>query len=138
MVVTRRLRLRTGGDCDIINITPEVHKELANSGLSSGTVTVFVMGTTVSVAMIEYEAGLLQDMKELWDRLVPRGLPYQHNIRNNDNNAHSHMRAGTQGPSLVVPFVDKALTIGTWQQIALIDFDTRPRTRDLVLQFIGE
>ena len=136
-VITKKLKVRTAGNCDMINITEQVADTLTETKLADGTVTVFVPGATGGLSTIEYEPGLIQDVPELLDRLIPPG-PYHHDQTWHDNNGHSHLRATLMGPSLVVPFVNKALTLGTWQQIVFIDFDTRGRSRELILQFIGE
>ena len=138
MVITRRIGLRTRGNCHIIDITREVAQEVADSGLKDGIVTIFVPGSTGGITTVEYESGLLSDLQDLFDRLVPSNIHYQHNLRWGDGNGHSHVRASLLGASLTVPFVDKKLTLGTWQQIVFIDFDNRPRSRELVLQLMGE
>jgi secondary thiamine-phosphate synthase enzyme len=138
MVVTRRIGLKTKGNCDIVDITRQVAQEVADSGLKDGTATVFVTGSTGGVTTVEYESGLLSDLQDLFDRVVPPDIHYQHNLRWGDGNGHAHVRASLLGPSLTVPFVDKRLTLGTWQQIIFIDFDNRPRSRELVLQLMGE
>jgi len=106
--------------------------------MNSGTVTVFVPGSTAGVTTIEYESGLVADLKDLWERIVPRDIHYDHDRRWGDGNGHSHVRAAILGPSLVVPFADGRLTLGTWQQIIFLDFDNRPRSRQAVLQIMGE
>jgi len=138
MVVTRRIGLKTKGDCHIIDITRQVAQEVAGSGLKHGTVTVFVTGSTGGVTTVEYESGLISDLRDLFDRLAPSNIRYQHNLRWGDGNGHAHVRASLLGASLTVPFVDQRLTLGTWQQIIFIDFDNRPRSRELVLQLMGE
>jgi secondary thiamine-phosphate synthase enzyme len=138
MVVTRRIGLKTKGNCHIVDITKQVAQEVAGSGLKDGTVTVFVTGSTGGVTTVEYESGLLSDLRDLFDRLIPSSIPYQHNLRWGDGNGHAHTRASLLGASLTVPFVDQRLTLGTWQQIVFIDFDNRPRSRELVLQLMGE
>ncbi len=138
MVITRRIGLRTRGNCHIIDITREVAQEVADSGLRDGIVIIFVPGSTGGITTVEYESGLLSDLQDLFDRLVPSNIHYQHNLRWGDGNGHSHVRASLLGASLTVPFVDKKLTLGTWQQIVFIDFDNRPRSRELVLQLMGE
>jgi len=115
-----------------------VAQEVAGSGLKDGTVTVFMTGSTGGVTTVEYESGLLSDLRDLFDRLTPSNIPYQHNLRWGDGNGHAHVRASLLGASLTVPFVDQRLTLGTWQQIIFIDFDNRPRSRELVLQLMGE
>jgi len=112
---------------------------LSKTGLRSGIVTVFAKHTTASVLMIEDEPGIRADTKTMWDRVVPADPNWQHNTRNpGEDNAHSHLRAQMQGVSQTIPFTDGQLTLGTWQQVVVVDFDTRSRTRDLVLQIVGE
>lgn len=137
-VVTKSITFKTRGNCDIIDITPEVAGEVKRAGVNSGTVTLFIFGSTAGLTTIEYESGLLGDFKEMWDRVIPQNMPYEHNKAWGDGNGHSHVRASTLGPSLTIPFVNKRLTLGTWQQIVFVDFDVRPRSRELVLQLIGE
>lgn len=138
MIVTGSISIQTRGECDIVDITPQVAKQVAESGVNSGTVTVFVPGSTAGVTTIEYESGLVADLKRLWDRIVPRDIHYDHDRRWGDGNGHSHVRASMLGPSLVVPFTGGRLILGTWQQIILVDFDNRPRSRRAVLQIMGE
>ncbi len=137
-VVTKSITFKTRGNCDIIDITSEVAGEVKRAGVNSGTVTLFIFGSTAGLTTIEYESGLLSDFKEMWDRVIPQNMPYEHNKAWGDGNGHSHVRASTLGPSLTIPFVNKRLTLGTWQQIVFVDFDVRPRSRELVLQLIGE
>ena len=138
MVVTRRIDIQTKGECDIIDITRQVEKQVAEANINSGTVTVFVAGSTAGITSIEFESGLLADFQSMWERDVPRNVPYDHDRRWGDGNGYSHVRASLLGCSLVVPFTDKRLTLGTWQQIVLVDFDNRPRSRQVVLQIMGE
>ena len=138
MVITRRIGLKTKGNGHILDITRQVAQEVADSGLKDGTVTVFVTGSTGGVTTVEYESGLISDLRDLFDRLAPSNISYQHNLRWGDGNGHAHVRASLLGASLTVPFVDQKLTLGTWQQIVFIDFDNRPRSRELVLQLMGE
>ena len=133
-----RIQVRTRGDCDIIDITHEVAQRIGESGISDGTVTIFVAGSTAGLSTIEFERGVLSDLQAMWDRIVPRDIPYRHDAAWGDGNGHSHVRASLLGPSLVIPFVKKRLTLGTWQQIVLVDFDNRPRSRDIVVQMMGE
>ena len=135
---TTSLELSTQGDSDIIDITPHVQEELADSPFSDGLVTVFVPGSTGGVITLEFEPGLVRDLKEAFERLAPRGPSYHHDRTWRDGNGHSHVRASLVGPSLSVPFKDRRLTLGTWQQIAFVDFDSRPRRRVLILQIMGE
>jgi len=138
MIITRQISLQSNGNCDIIDITPQVEEQVAEAGINSGTVTLFVAGSTAGVTTIEYEPGLVSDFQSLWERVVPRNIPYDHDRRWGDGNGYSHVRASLLGASLVVPFNDKRLTLGTWQQIVLVDFDNRPRSRQIVLQIMGE
>lgn len=138
MVVTRKIGIRTRGECDLIDITVQVKREVLDSGINAGTVTVFISGSTAGISTIEYESGLVSDFQGMWDRTVPRNIPYQHDRRWGDGNGHSHVRASLLGPFLVVPFTDKTLLLGTWQQIVVADFDNRPRSREIVLQIMGE
>ncbi len=138
MIVTDKISLPTEGDCQIIDITDQVRSRLKETGLANGIVTVFVAGTTAGIAIVEYEPGLAEDLKAAMERLVPRGLPYRHNILNQDDNGHSHTQATLIGPSVVVPFADEKPLLGTWQRIVLVDFDSRPRQRELVIQTMGE
>jgi secondary thiamine-phosphate synthase enzyme len=138
VIVTDTISFQTGGDCDIVDITSQVAGRVAESGVNSGTVTVFVPGSTAGVTTIEYESGLVTDLQQMWDRVVPRDTPYNHDRRWGDGNGHSHVRASMLGSSLVVPFTERKLTLGTWQQIILVDFDNRPRSRKVVLQIMGE
>ena len=127
------------GNTHVENVTDLVRKALTGTGLKIGIVTVFIKHTTASVMIIEDEPGIRADTKALWDRLVPADPDWQHNTRNaGEDNAHSHLRGQLQGQSVTIPFNDGALTLGTWQQIVVVDFDTRARTRDLVVQVIGE
>lgn len=121
------------------NITHHVQHALDASGLESGILTIFVQHTTASVMIIEDEPGIRADTKTFWDRLIPADPAWQHNVRNRgEDNGHSHLRGQLQGPSLTIPFVNRALALGTWQQIVVIDFDTQSRTRQIMFQFIGE
>ena len=138
MIVTKKISLQTKGECDITDITPQVEKELAGTDINSGLVTLFVAGSTAGLSTIEFEPGLLSDFQSMWERNVPQNIPYDHNRRWGDGNGHSHVRASLLGASLVVPFNDKRLTLGTWQQIVLVDFDNRPRSRQIVVQIMGE
>ena len=137
-VETKSFTISTQGDCDILDITPYVSRELSNAELSSGTATVFVAGSTCAVTTIEYESGVLSDLKDAFERMAPEAMHYAHNARWGDGNGHSHVRASVLGPSLTVPFSEDGPLLGTWQQIVLVDFDNRPRTRRVIVQLIGE
>lgn len=138
MVVTRELQLTTEGNCDVLDITERVSKAVSGGGLKDGTVTVFCPGSTGGVTTIEYESGAIHDLQRVLDEVAPPDRDYRHHLRWGDDNGHSHVRSALMGPSLSVPFVDGDLTLGTWQQIVFVDFDTRPRSRRLVLQMVGE
>ena len=138
MVVTKKIGFSTKGNCDLIDITRQVKQEVSGSGIDSGTVTVFVVGSTAGVSTIEFESGLLSDFQDMWERTIPRSIPYQHDRAWGDGNGFSHVRASILGPSLTVPFTNKSLALGTWQQIVVVDFDNRPRSREIVLQIMGE
>ena len=138
MVVTKKISLSTKGECDIVDITPQVEQQVAQAGINNGVVTVFVPGSTAGVTTIEFESGLLSDFQSMWQRIVPKNISYNHDRRWGDGNGYSHVRASLLGGSLVVPFSDKRLALGTWQQIVLVDFDNRPRSRQVILQIMGE
>jgi secondary thiamine-phosphate synthase enzyme len=137
-VVTLRLELATGGQGDVADITEKVADGVLQSGLVNGVVTVFATGSTAAVTTIEYEGGLVEDFQILWELLIPQDREYAHNEKWHDGNGHSHLRASMLGPSLSIPFTDRRLNLGTWQQIILVDFDTRPRSRKVICQIIGE
>jgi secondary thiamine-phosphate synthase enzyme len=138
MVVTKKISVQTKGEYDIVDITPEVKQQVADTGINSGTATLFVAGSTAGISTIEFESGLLSDFQNMWERTIPRNIPYDHDQRWGDGNGYSHVRASLLGASLVIPFADKKLTLGTWQQIVLVDFDNRPRSRQIILQIMGE
>ena len=138
-VITRQLDFHTQGNCDLIDLTDQVQQILADINLQSGIVTLFSPSATSGITTIEYESGALADLERFFEQVAPQfGQEYQHNLRWHDGNGHSHLRAALIGPSLTVPFVDKRLTVGTWQQILFIDFDNRSRQRRVILQFMGE
>jgi secondary thiamine-phosphate synthase enzyme len=138
VVETFDFSLKTSGDSDLIDITGEVTKVLRDSGISSGIVTIFVPGSTAGVTTIEYEEGAVRDFQAAIERIAPKGIHYHHDARWGDGNGYSHIRASLLGPSLAVPFSSSKLLLGTWQQIVLIDFDNRPRTRRVLIQVLGE
>lgn len=137
-VVTGRVSLKTKGESDIIDVTDNVGEAVKNSRLQRGIATIFVPGSTGALTTIEYEPGLLHDLPTALERIAPRETSYEHDKRWHDGNGHSHVRASILGPSLTVPFEDGKLILGTWQQIIFIELDVRARTRDLVVQIIGE
>ena len=138
-VISRQISINMRGDTQIENITPIVQHTLSDSDVQAGTITVFVKHTTASVMIIEDEPGIRSDTKQIWEQLIPPNPLWQHNTRNpGEDNGHSHLRGQMQGPSITIPFIDQSLTLGTWQQIVVVDFDTRPRTREIILQLIGD
>jgi secondary thiamine-phosphate synthase enzyme len=136
-VHTGLLRLETEGEGQIVDLTEGVEAVVRQSGVSSGVVCVFVTGSTAAVTTMEYEPGGVADLRAALERLVPREGRYEHNVRNNDDNAHAHLRASLLGPSLSIPLVRGSLVLGTWQQVVLIDFDDRPRERSVHVQISG-
>jgi len=137
-VETRGLEYDTTGGDDIFDITADVQEGIADTGYTGGTVTVFVPGSTGAVTTIEFEPGVVGDLREAFERAVPRSIAYAHDAAWGDGNGYSHVRAAWVGPSLTVPFVGGRLVLGTWQQIVLCDFDNKPRRRRVVLQILGE
>jgi len=138
MVITKKISLQTKGNGDIIDITPQVKQQVAEAATNNGIVTVFVTGSTAGITTIEFESGLLSDFQGMWERIIPKSLPYNHDRRWGDGNGYSHVRASLLGGSLVIPFNEKRLSLGTWQQVVLVDFDNRPRSRQIILQIMGE
>ncbi|UCF14505.1 MAG: YjbQ family protein [Phycisphaerales bacterium] len=139
MVRTRELNFKTSGDCDVVNITDQVAEAVAQSDVTDGTVTVFNVGSTAGITTTEYEPGLVDyDLKAAFEKIAPQNARYEHEETWHDDNGHSHVRASLLGPSLTVPVIGRRLALGTWQQIILIDFDTRPRTRTVICQMVGE
>ena len=139
MVITEKLQIQTNGNYHIVDITGEVTAAIVRSGLTDGTVTVFNVGSTAGITTIEYEPGLVNhDIRAAYEKIAPQNARYEHEETWHDDNGHAHVCATMLGPSLTVPFCNQQMTLGTWQQIVLIDFDTRPRTRTVVCQLIGE
>ena len=131
------LTFKTGSDTDIIDITPPVSDKLAESGLTEGQVLIFVPGSTAAITTIEYESGVVRDLREAIGRLAPAGIPYRHDAKWGDGNGYAHVRAALLGPSLTVPLVKRRLVLGTWQQIVLVDFDNEPRDRTVLVSVSG-
>jgi secondary thiamine-phosphate synthase enzyme len=130
--------LLTKGLGHIVDITDQVADAVNSSGLNSGLVNVSIAGSTAAITTIEYESGVVRDLKEALERLVPQGIAYHHDARWGDGNGYAHVRAALVGASLSIPFTDKRLGLGTWQQIVLLDFDNRSRTRQVNVQMVGE
>lgn len=138
MVKTGSIALTTRGETDVHDITDAIADVISQSGLKSGVVTVFCPSSTSALTTIEYESGAVSDLKRHFEEIVPQNREYAHNARWHDGNGHSHVRAALLGPSLTIPFVNGELTLGTWQQVIYLDFDNKPRRRELVVQTIGE
>ena len=138
MVATYRRQIATRGQGDAHDITELAAGAVADSKLAAGIATIFVVGSTAAVTTIKFEPGAIADLNRVFEMLAPRGGDYRHHLRWGDDNGSSHVRAAMLGPSLAVPFVDGALVAGTWQQIVLLELDTRPRTREIVIQIVGE
>jgi secondary thiamine-phosphate synthase enzyme len=138
-VVTRSFEVKTGGENEVLEITSDVREAAAASGLSDGLVTVFVVGSTAAITTMEYEPGLVKDFPQMLERAAPKsGVEYEHQRRWHDGNGHSHVKASLVGPSLSIPLVNGELVLGQWQQLVLVEFDVRPRTRKVVVQLVGE
>ncbi len=138
MIATTTLILQTAGNGDVLDITPRVVAAVFHSGVKDGLVTIFVTGSTAGLTTGEFEPGLVADLKAAFQRLAPQGLEYQHNRLQGDDNGHAHINASLLGPSLVVPLARGKLLLGQWQQLLLVDFDVRPRQRQVVVQVLGE
>ena len=138
-VETHRITLESRGHTHVLDLTHRVEERLAQGKIRDGLVTVFVIGSTAAITTTEFEPGLAtSDLREVYERFAPENAPYRHHETWNDDNGHSHVRASLTGPSLTVPLVGGKMPLGTWQQIILLDFDTRPRRREVVVQVIGE
>jgi secondary thiamine-phosphate synthase enzyme len=135
---TSTLQFSTRGNADILDITPQVAQVVLQSGLQDGIATIFCPSSTSALTTIEYEPGCLSDLRRLFDQIIPATGDYAHNARWGDGNGHSHLRAALLGASLTVPFAGAHLLLGTWQQVIYVDFDNRPRRRELIVQLIGE
>lgn len=138
MVRTETIKVETKGNCDVVNITEQVSDMIARADMREGTVTVFNVGSTAGITTTEYEPGLVNyDIKAAFEKIAPERARYEHEETWHDDNGHAHVRATLLGPSLSVPVIESKLMLGTWQQIILVDFDTRPRTRTVICQMIG-
>jgi secondary thiamine-phosphate synthase enzyme len=138
MVATQNFQISTKGQGDVRDVTRQVADAVSRSGMRSGVVTVFVVGSTAGMTTIEFEAGAIDDLNAVFEQLAPREGEYRHHLRWGDDNGSSHVRAAIAGPSLTVPFIDGAMVLGTWQQIVLLEFDTRARSREVVVQIVGQ
>ena len=137
-IQTKKLVEKTQGFCDIIDITDKVQEQVRKEKIRNGLATLFISGSTAAVTTVEYEPGLLKDLKEVLEKLIPSDKRYHHDDRWGDDNGFSHLRASLFGPSLQVPIESGRLLLGNWQQIVLLDFDNRPRTREIMVQIMGE
>ena len=137
-VITKKIQIKSKSENDILDITDRVSQIVNESRIENGVVIVFVVGSTAAITTLEYEPGLRKDFPEMLSRLAPREIEYSHDNAWHDGNGHSHVRASLIGPSLVIPILEGRLTLGTWQQIVLVELDTRPRERKIILQVIGE
>jgi secondary thiamine-phosphate synthase enzyme len=137
-VITKSMEVKSSGEGDLIDITEQTSRVVKESKIVDGIVTVFVSGSTAAVTTIEYEPGLKHDFPEMLSRLAPKNIEYEHDNTWHDGNGHSHVRASLVGPSLTIPFTKSNLLLGTWQQIVLIEMDTRPRHRIIIAQVVGE
>jgi secondary thiamine-phosphate synthase enzyme len=137
-VEVHNIFVKTTGKTDILDLTPQVIEGIERSAIRNGHVTLFIPGSTAALTTIEYESGAINDLKNAIERMAPEDLYYEHNERWGDGNGYSHVRAALVGPSLHIPLLDGKLSIGTWQQIVLLDFDNRPRKRQIIVQLLGE
>ena len=137
-IITKTIQVKSRGENDMIDMTKQTSRLLEESKLDEGMVTVFVSGSTAAVSTIEYEPGLINDFPDMLSRVVPNDIEYKHDETWQDGNGHSHVRASLIGPSLTIPFKDGELMLGKWQQIVLFEMDTRQRTREIIVQIIGE
>jgi len=136
-VITKELSFQTRGEVEIIDLTSKINEKLKEAGVSDGIVTVFVPGATAAITTIEYETGLLKDLPAALERLFPKDIWYEHERRWHDGNGHSHVRAAFLGPGLTVPFKNKRMLLGTWQQVVFVELDNKPRARKVILQILG-
>jgi secondary thiamine-phosphate synthase enzyme len=137
-VVSDTIKVHTEGEGDMIDMTAQLSKIVKDSKIRNGTVTIFVSGSTAAVTTIEYESGLVHDFPEMLSRIVPKDIEYEHDNTWHDGNGHSHVRSSLIGPSITIPIIHGKLTLGTWQQVVLLEMDTRSRNRTVVLQIMGK
>jgi secondary thiamine-phosphate synthase enzyme len=137
-VVSDTIKLQTKGEGDMIDMTSQLSNIVKESKIKNGTVTIFVSGSTAAVTTIEYESGLIHDFPEMLSRIVPKDLEYEHDNTWHDGNGHSHVRSSLIGPNITIPIIHGKLTLGTWQQVVLLEMDTRSRDRTVILQIMGQ
>jgi secondary thiamine-phosphate synthase enzyme len=138
VMITQELRMETTAETDIVDLTPQVARIVSGGAVETGEVLLFVPGSTAALTTIEYEPGVLEDLRRAIERIAPRGISYDHDRAWGDGNGYAHVRAALLGPSLVIPFQARRLLLGTWQQVVLLDFDNRPRTRRILVRIRGE
>ena len=137
-VYSDEINIKTDGEVDIVDITGEIQNIVDKSKLNDGIACIFVLGSTGAITTIEYEPGLMKDLPRALENIAPKGIYYNHHETWHDDNGHSHVRASLMGPSITVPFQNKKLVHGTWQQIVFVELDTRPRNREIIVQIVGE
>ena len=137
-VYSDQINIKTDGEVDIIDITEEIQNSINKSKLKDGIICIFVPGSTGALTTIEYEPGLMKDLPQALEKIAPKGIYYNHHETWHDDNGHSHVRASLMGPSITVPFRNKKLIHGTWQQIVFVELDTSPRNREIIVQIVGE
>ena len=137
-VYSDQINIKTNGEVDIIDITDEIQNSISKSKLKDGIICIFVPGSTGTLTTIEYEPGLMKDLPQALEKIAPKKIYYNHHETWHDDNGHSHVRASLMGPSITVPFRNKKLLHGTWQQIVFVELDTSPRNRELIVQIVGE
>ena len=137
-IIFEEISIKTNGEGDMIDITDDLAKILNKSGMKKGLLTSFIPGSTAALTTIEYESGLKSDFPSAMDRLIPKNIPYEHDLTWHDGNGHSHVKASMIGPSLIIPFKNGRLTLGTWQQVVLLEMDTHSRSRRINIQMMGE
>ena len=137
-VVTRTIQIHSEGENDVIDITQQLSNIIKESNIEKGIVIIFVSGSTAGITTIEYEPGLIHDFPSMLSRIIPKNIEYEHDNTWHDGNGHSHVRASLIGPSLTIPILQGKLTLGTWQQIVILEMDTRPRNRNVIVQIMGE
>lgn len=138
MIFNEEIRFDSRGDGEIVDLTGQIAEKIKSSGLNAGTVTVFTPSATSAITTIEYESGLLQDLPEFFQKIIPSEISYKHDQTWHDGNGYAHLRAALVGPDITVPFIAGEMTLGTWQQIVFLDFDNRARNRKVIVQIIGE
>jgi secondary thiamine-phosphate synthase enzyme len=137
-VHTSTIQLKTRGETDIIDITEKVQEKVMPFQITNGVLLLFISGSTAALTTIEAESGVINDLRSAIERIAPRAISYEHDRRWGDGNGYAHVRSALIGPSLTIPIVNKNMLLGTWQQIVLLDFDNRPRNREVVIQIMGE